>query len=411
MEDYLLKSNILLVVFYALFYALRKHELNHQLNRFVGWACIIFSTGIIFIPLGNFFGSPLETTRIYTVLSGALELNNNFSAIKADNSISIFFMIYLIGIGVFSIRSLIGLATLSNFFFKSEKYCRWGFKVVALDRNTSPFTFFNILFIGNQGLECDDVQVMIEHEQVHRDQFHSVDALILEMLTIMFWFNPAIWLFQRDIRAGHEYLADEQILKKGFNMLGYQQLLFQMRTGTTAQLVNYLSSKTSLKKRFNMMTKQNNNTKTSYFRAFLLLPIMAMVMILSSFSEGYIIEPDTPAVYNEGVAAMYKTIGDNIKYPLSARKENRSGTAYVSFDVNKNGDIENVIAKRKKGNLLEKMVVVGYYKSTEEKKDINDAVKSESIRVVKGLGKFVPAQKNSKPVGSVMVLPIEFLLK
>ena len=63
------------------------------------------------------------------------------------------------------------------------------------------------------------------------------------------------------------------------------------------------------------------------------------------------------------------------------------------------------------GMLLEKVVVVGYSHSSETPKGVNDDLKSEAVEAVGKLGKFIPAQKDNKPVSSVLVLPIEFKLE
>jgi beta-lactamase regulating signal transducer with metallopeptidase domain len=38
------------------------------------------------------------------------------------------------------------------------------------------------------------METIVMHEQVHRQERHSIDTLFLELLTMVFWFNPAMWL-------------------------------------------------------------------------------------------------------------------------------------------------------------------------------------------------------------------------
>lgn len=254
MESYLLKSSLSLIVLYVLYRVILNYETNHQLNRFLGLTCVFFSTCMVFIPADGFFESYTYPGNVYTFISGSYDIPAKLSQVVISDYSNFYFIIYLVGVGVFSFRSLLGLTSLTYFYFNSKKHHRWGFKVVPIEKDVSPFTFFNILFIGNQRIKDEHLDVMLVHEQFHRDQFHSIDTLILEVLTILFWFNPFIWLFQRDIRAEHEFLADAQVLKKGIDRLEYQRLLFKSKTGVTIQLVNYLSNKTSLNKRFKMMT-------------------------------------------------------------------------------------------------------------------------------------------------------------
>lgn len=413
MESYLLKSSISLIVLYLLFRVIIQYEMNHQLNRFIGFACLIFSCCFMFIPAGNLIVSPEYGSTIHLAMQGSSDIEKVFQSVTPDNTISIYFMIYIIGVIVFSLRSITGLATLTSFYFTSERYHRWGFTVVCVNKKVSPFTFFNLLFVGGDHLKEDDLDALLVHEQFHRDQLHSVDSLILEILTIVFWFNPVIWLFRRDIRAGHEYMADQQVIKKGFHLLDYQHLLFKSRTGISMQLGNYLSNKTSLKKRFKMITKIKINTRNSYLRAATFLPLMTMILMVSSFSQiGKGSQPDKLAMHEQGTPLMYKTIGKNMRYPSSARKENSSGIVHVSFSVDKEGTVKNVKAEQRGGHLLETVVVVGYGSDITSKKavGVNEDLIKEAIRVIGILGKFIPAEKDGKPVDSELTIPIEFKL-
>ncbi|MEQ8881714.1 MAG: M56 family metallopeptidase [Cyclobacteriaceae bacterium] len=415
MEAYLLKSSLAMAVLYLAYRLITHHEPNHQLNRFIGLAFVLFSSGFLFLPLEHLFGS-YTTSETFTVLiQGANDIQTNFTPTNTGDSMPAYMIIYWIGLALFTLRSISGAATLIYHYFNSEKYHRWGFMVVALAKDVSPFTFFNILFIGNQRLKNENHDVMLVHEQVHRDQWHSLDTLILEVLTILFWFNPFVWLFRRNIKAEHEYQADAEVLKRGINKLDYQRLLFETKTGVSIQLGNYLSNKTSLSKRFNQMKNKNINVRMSFARVGVALMTMATMLFVSACTE-MSNQVDVQPEYEEGMSVLYKTIGDNIRYPKSAREEHSVGLMYVSFTVNAQGEIEDIIPDKQDGYMLTEVVVVGYppegtatnvvAKSAEASEDI----KAEAVRTVKLLGKFNPAQKDGKAVGSVLVLPIKFKL-
>lgn len=284
MESYLLKSSIALLVFYLLYKVILHNEVNSQVKRFVGLACVLFSVCLFGVP--DFSLVPMESAPIVlqTVVATSNTLEKDFSAALPQDSLSPFLLVYLVGVGAFSLRFLAGIIHLARLYSSAAKRHDWGFTVVTTHKKISPFTFFRLLFLSKEDLRRDNIQALILHEQVHRDQWHSLDALLLQFATILFWFHPAIWLFQKDIRSQHEFLADEEVLKKGFDKSDYQQMLFEEQTGVSIQSVNYLSIKTSLKQRFNMMEKSTFNTKNSYFRAALFLPLMAIAILVSSFS-------------------------------------------------------------------------------------------------------------------------------
>lgn len=157
--------------------------------------------------------------------------------------------------------------------------------MVEVNQHITPFTFFNILFTGKEILNEEAMETLIVHEQYHKDQWHSVDAVLLEIVTVFFWFNPAVWLFRKEIRTEHEYMADNQVLNRGYDSLEYQQLLFQTTTGISLKLGNHFSEKTNLKKRIMMMNQTKMKTRKSYVRALLFVPIMCSVLVVSAFTE------------------------------------------------------------------------------------------------------------------------------
>lgn len=412
MEHHLLESSLSLVVLYVLYRAWLRYEFNHQLNRVIGLACVIFSAILPFIQLKQVSNAGYITGALYIVADQKADFNQTVSSAVPDNAISAFTVVYIIGASFFLLRSMAGLATLFRLYFRSPRCRQWGFTVVTLNKSISPFTFFNILFIGQNSMDDMEKETMLLHERVHRDQYHSIDTIVLEVLKIMFWFNPVMWFFQRDIKAQHEYFADQEVLARGIDPVGYQLTLFKVQTGVSLEIGNYLSKKTSLTKRFNMMKRTKSLSKGSYGKAGLFAAAMSVILIISAHPDGNgQAQGDKVATYEGGQEAMYQAIKQRITYPVTARSENRTGLVEVSFTVNANGEVEHVrTGASKTGNLLSEIVVVGYANSTQESKGVDETLKSECVRVVESLGKFVPAEKDGKPVASVLVLPIRFKL-
>ncbi|GAB5408111.1 MAG: hypothetical protein BalsKO_04760 [Balneolaceae bacterium] len=284
MESYLFKSSISLVVLYVFYRWVLRYEFNYQLNRALGFVCILFSIGFLWFPVESWFKSTEQVVEINMVLVQGYELfMYNYPSVLSESAMSSYMIVYFIGVVFFSIRAVIGIVTLIQLYIKSVKTRKWGFTVVSVDRDISPFTFFNVLFMGRHELNSEEMKALITHEQFHRDQFHSIDALLLEVITIIYWFNPVIWLYRRDIKAQHEYMADEQVLRNGFDLTDYQQLLFQVRTGVSLPLGNFLSKKKSLTKRLEMMGIQKPNSKRNYFRTIVIIPIMSILLACNSF--------------------------------------------------------------------------------------------------------------------------------
>ncbi len=286
METYLIRSSICLVILYSIYRVFFKNDSHHQLKRIIALICILFACGFLFIPLGGLMVPDTYPQMMNVVfMQGSEGIQEGLSKIITDDMTNIYLVLYFIGMSVFALRSLTGVATIVKWYVSSDKIKKWGFTVVKVDNNIAPFTFFNILFIGKQEFHEEAMKALIVHEQYHKHQYHSIDTVLLELLTILYWFNPVVWLFQRDIKTEHEYMADEEVLKKGFDVLDYQYLLFQTRTGVSLNLGSNFSSKVNLKKRLHMMNKEKIKTKRSYIKALMLLPIMGIILVTSGFLE------------------------------------------------------------------------------------------------------------------------------
>ena len=86
------------------------------------------------------------------------------------------------------------------------------FTLVFVKNQRAAFSFFNYIFLGKEISETQQ-QKVIEHELVHSQQKHSLDLLFFEVLKIVMWFNPMIYMYQKRITLLHEYISDAVFVK------------------------------------------------------------------------------------------------------------------------------------------------------------------------------------------------------
>lgn len=284
MEAFILKSNLALVIFYFIYRLVVYPKSNHQFKRFVGIMIVIFCTGFLLIPSMSLKPSKDFPIDVKEIMQVSDTISPVLNVEVPQDQLSTFMIFYIIG-GLFLLaRFLYGIRGLIQLYKRSEKGKKWGFNLVQTSNPISPFSFFNYLFI-QKGFEADpESEPIVLHEQLHRDQLHSVDVILLEILAVFYWFNPIIWLIKKDIKASHEFHADEFVINNGFDKLTYQDLLFKARTGVSFKTANYLSNQTSLKQRFNIMEKRNAHLSNSLIAAGIVLVAMALTVIISSFS-------------------------------------------------------------------------------------------------------------------------------
>lgn len=98
---------------------------------------------------------------------------------------------------------------------------------------------------------------------------------------------------------------------------------------------------------------------------------------------------DQQPEYPGGVQAMYKFLGENIKYPAEASKNRIQGKVFLTFVIGSTGKIREV----------------------EILKGVSNSLDKESIRVVKAMPKWTPGRNDGKAVAVKYNLPISFVLE
>jgi hypothetical protein len=415
-EIYLLKSVSLLSMLYIAYWFTIRNGSYYSWNR----VFLLLSLVISFLfPALNFIPQNIASNS-YSFMLDPLVVNPNFiptKAISTSNALSILTIIYIGGATYFCLRFLSNIARIYFLYFRFPKYKFNEFKAVILDNDHAPFTFFNLLFISRSDYESGNTDEIIVHEKAHRDEYHSFDVILLEVMTIIQWFNPFIWLFRLSLKSEHEFIADNKVLKEGFDKLKYQKLLFEKSLGiTTLNLTNDFNY-SLLKKRLKMMTKKSNSIiKIKYL---LSMPTMLLIMILfavnhNSYGQDEIYtEVDTMAQYNDGgIAGMRTFAQQNIFYPKSAIKDNISAVIYVQFDIDAKGNVTNVKINRsdKRNNEIDEVIVTTLKSKTSSETTSKSltVLEAEAIRLITSLKGFTPAQKDGENVKSQFTFPINF---
>ncbi|PID89301.1 MAG: hypothetical protein CSB01_02725 [Bacteroidia bacterium] len=143
-----------------------------------------------------------------------------------------FWVLLVYGIGVLAMlgRLLYSFYKLWNIVRKGEITYFEGQKILLVEREISAFSFFNLIVLSHKDYE-ENPQEIITHEQMHSLYLHSVDALFVEFLLVVQWFNVGLWSLRNDLRALHEYEADRGVLRTGIDATRYQLLLVKKAVG------------------------------------------------------------------------------------------------------------------------------------------------------------------------------------
>ena len=376
-SHYLLQVNIYLIVFYGFYRLLLAKETYFILNRIYLICSGIFSLAIPFMQI-DWFSQQQISKQIYVQVD---QLNQfivqaNPEALEQKlNWGNVVVMIYLLGVAFFLIRFTVQLLAVKKMFdgIKSGlAFSFWRKKVVAHN--------------------LPEVAIVNHHEDIHIKQLHTFDVIFFELLGIITWFNPIIYLYKETVKSIHEFLADEAAAKFQGDKDAYSMLLLNQAFGVNVNtLTNGFFKKSMIKKRIFMLYKERSR-KTAIVKYGIFVPLLAAALLLSSATirkneqilavaeqvqiegakdvvretlseklnlseekaiEVTISEPQvkfaTSKVQgNDRIESFYKYLANNIKYPSTAADNHVQGNLIVSFTV-ANRKLENIVVAPKLG--------------------------------------------------------------
>ena len=277
MELYLIKSAACLAILLAFYKLFLEKESIHVFKRFYLLVALVIAFGIPLITFTQYIETPVSTIPL---------LNDNVATpILVDeettsiiNWIAILWIIYGLGVLFFGIRFLLNLLRIVNRIKLNPKHKNKGFINVLLNDLVIPHTFFNYIFLNKLKFENQEIpEEVLLHEHTHAAQKHTLDILFIEILQVVFWFNPLIYLLKRAVKLNHEFLADKAVMNQGGNPTTYQKLLLAFSSSASEpQLANAINY-SSIKKRFTVMNTHTSR-KTVWLRSFILLPLLAIMV-------------------------------------------------------------------------------------------------------------------------------------
>ncbi|MEH6512524.1 MAG: M56 family metallopeptidase, partial [Maribacter arcticus] len=155
------------------------------------------------------------------------------------------------------------------------------FTQVIITNSSIAFSFFKSIFIGDKVLKMKH-DTIIEHELVHIKQGHTWDLLFFELMRIIAWFNPLVYVYQNRVSELHEFIADSHVAKEDKSEQ-YQQLLSQVFQTEHISFINQFFTKSLIKKRIVML--QKSKSKKVFQLKYLLLPPLVFGMLVYSSCE------------------------------------------------------------------------------------------------------------------------------
>ncbi|NQX78204.1 M56 family metallopeptidase [Gilvibacter sp.] len=157
------------------------------------------------------------------------------------------------------------------------------FALVVLPNSKSAFSFWRTIYLGAD-LAAQQREMILQHEQVHVRQRHTLDQLFFEVLRIVFWFNPLVYLYQARMTSLQEFMADAEVAASKGKSAYYQQLLSQVFQTENVSFINTFFNHSLIKKRISMLQK-SRSSRSKLLKFALLLPLLAVMVVYTSCSQ------------------------------------------------------------------------------------------------------------------------------
>ena len=424
MVDFIYTASISWVLFLAFYILFLKRLTFYKANR---WYLLITLGASLLIPFLKKFinwthnsqggDSLLEPIVVY------LNSTNDFMATSEVAGFGIIpillTVLYLIGMLFFFSKFTIELWRIYRLYKTAQKEFSRSYTLVRTQGNHPPFSFFNMVFYGHQ-FDLDEVarDTILKHELIHVKDGHTIDVLLVELIRIVFWFHPLVYIYKYLITNNHEFIADQGVLKEE-SLSNYGTLLLTQHIPKLQLALTHTFFKTHLKTRI-MMMKKKRSGKSNLLKYALLVPLIGLITFLfahhkltpvsheAEIRPGYdlantdpykVVEemPRFPGCEDQkdmvkrkncSLGKLVEFIQASLDYPEEAKKNNISGTVVVKFVVTKTGSIEQ----------------------TEVVKNIGGGCGELAKEIIESMPNWIPGKQKGKKADVEMHLPIKFEL-
>ena len=442
---YSLKTSLCLAAFYLFYKLLLSRDTFHHFNRMALLGMMVLSAAIPVIALIFTPGDrTLELmTDLLPVQMEVLDSSSSATLESPNRLLSLVLLFYLTGCVLYVMQTLWTLSRILRLIRQGERIRidRHIRLTIHSDCRIAPFSWMNNIVVSRTDLN-EAGETILLHEQAHIRQLHSVDLLLAELCLLFQWYNPAAWLFYRELQHIHEFEADRFVLSQGVDAKQYQLLIIKKAVGTRLYSMANSFNHSNLKKRITMMLQKKSNAWARLKYAYV-LPLAAISLIafarpeITKSFEGIsnakvsnlILKVDPPEVekifsdtpppidmadplpnapvttqvsdttvfeiveempeFPGGLQACINYLNDNIQYPAAAIENGIQGRVTTNFIVEKDGSISNVQVLR----------------------NVHPALDAEAVRVTAAMPKWKPGKQRGQVVRVYFNLPVVFKLK
>lgn len=407
---YLFTATLLLAAMLLVYWLVFQHDKLLHFNRYYLLATLVLPWVAPLLP-NPITSTPLPA-EIFTVTLPPITLTGSDMGGAPPSATQMLRLIWIGGMAVSSVLLGWRVFHLYQRIRNSAVYSIGGLRLIATD---GPIFSFGKAIFAPPALLEDLHHPVMRHEIAHVRQWHTLDILLGELVTIVLWFHPLVHGAKKAIKANHEYLADAAALQaQDINQKTYSEIMIQHATRPVAHSLGNYFSTSQIKKRMIMVHKQLS-LRNAWWKRMLLLPVLGLIMLwacdpaknTTPVADGAVIEDGKPAKaqpiqmqydsiyqvvekmpeFKGGMDALIKYFSDNLQYPQDYKGKDISVSVFTSFVISKEGKVTNA-------EII--------------KNDGPEAFSAEALRVLAAMPDWHPGRQDGETVPVKYVLPIRF---
>ncbi len=278
--QYVLESSFCLITFYTIYFLLFRKDTFHHFNKYYLLSTALISVLLPFVDFQSIEAVQQASDQIEPLIQYRADLKQYESGLSSN----MFYTITISDIlkGVFSIGVFLAalkfLYTLFQLLDKVKKNRKKNLQVndskILLDTSLFSFLFWT------EDVDEEIGESIIKKNSSGLKVWHSIDVIIMEMLVVLNWINPLIYLFRNRFYAINEYIIDECIAEVGGDRKQYIDQF--MNTNIKADSYQNRTNHKSMIDRVLMLTK-NPTSSIGKLKPLLVIPMAFVMMSLYSF--------------------------------------------------------------------------------------------------------------------------------
>lgn len=391
---YQLKVALAIAAFYLCFKLFLSRDNLHGLNRavLISTSVLSFILPLCIITLHK--SAPTPEMADPGILNGLTSSGAEGSTLKHGSGWQLLAIaVYWSGVLAVLSSIAVGVIRVTRLIESGERKELDGTEVIVCDKLIAPFSWMKKVVIGRADYESGNTHIL-EHEKAHVRLKHSIDVLLVNVMSSFQWFNPAAWLLKQDLKAIHEFEADDAVLRAGADIREYQYSLIRKAVHDSGYSITNGFSHSVLRNRIFMM----QTPRVSAVKGLKVLYVLPLVCISLAINARTIYDYDkvapvhyplvevTPTFCGGDAKSFAEWVNSNLTFPAEAVAGGLQGRMTLQFVINEMGHISDVSVLR----------------------GLDPEIDAEVVRIISSCPDWTPGESGGRKVPVILTFPVIF---